>query len=146
MRYSLRILTVLLLSFSAKAVKAQGNSADSISIKCDGGKIFTKCEVPPALKHDAVAYQTLLTNHLKEKDQLPRSGEATIYATISKTGQLIDATIRMNSIKKIESIIDAMRSIPDQWLPGKQNGHVICAFVQIDLEVANKNIYVKVGR
>lgn len=132
------IFFLLFLTMQSRAQKS--TSQDSIDIKCE--KVFTMCEKPPSLKHGINSYQKLLTNYLLEKGQFPAAGKVSLYLVVSKLGEILDVVVQKNSSGVIDSLVSALKSFPNEWKPGKQNNHIICAYRQIEIEILAKELVI----
>jgi|GEM_PF-6718185 len=135
---------LLLLFFLCHFIAlAQNQEAqDSAEVICE--TIFTKCEEPPYPKNGIDSFQIVLNNYLKETGQMPLNGKAKIYFVVPDAGNIFNISLAENTIGETSGrLVNALKKYSGEWVPGRQNKHVVCAYGKIEVEVKNNLLFIK---
>lgn len=106
-----------------------------VDANCDG-KIFTRCENPPKIEYIKL-YQNKLNEFMQQRNKNLQDGQILFYVTIDKSGELFDFNVQENSCGDIELIKLALMDLKGDWKSGKQNGHPVCAYKKLKMDVIN---------
>ena len=103
---------------------------------CDNGKIFTVVEQMPQFPGGKEGLHTYLASNIKYPTDLEgKQGKNTMYLTfvVEKDGSLTYFKILRGLSEAIDSEVMRVMKLMPKWIPGKQNGKLVC--VQYTLPV-----------
>jgi hypothetical protein len=128
-----KTLFLIISSFLPGILLAQRGS-DDVYKGCDG-RAFTKVELLPDFKKGKAAFEDTLATYLKKQNAFPTSGSIS-YVFIVTTESKITDIKNVGDVSKAEDAIKyeaqiekALSTIPGMWLPARQNGRSVCAYV-----------------
>ncbi len=108
---------------------------------CDD-RIFVSVEVDADFKNGQPAFEDTLTTYLKGHNQSIGRGEAKFRLLVTKFGQVLEVEKTDGSLSNEAAITKVLFSIPDMWIPAKQNGRAVCDWTKIDITISHKKLHV----
>ena len=141
MRISICILVSILIP---GILSAQIEDRSEETYKACDGKLFTQVEILPDFKNGVSAFEDTLTAYLKKKNAFPPKGNVTFSFVVSKQSKVLDIRKEEGGSQFEEVIKEALISIPNMWIPAKQNAHIVCAIVLLGIEFSKDQLKVKV--
>ena len=112
---------------------------DTLKATCDG-PVFYSCEEMPYLKNGKTFFANTLKEYLQRKNEYPKPGKISLQLTILQSGEIKYVTILKGEVDKVQELIKALKRLSNQWSPGKQNGHIVCCYQNIDFAFRENKI------
>jgi len=140
---SLYFLSFLLIAGS-RGYAQNTQNYDSLKAKCEG-PVFSLSEVMPDFKYGVRKFADSLKLYLQNNNAPPITGSAKFELTILRSGEIENVSLILTDIddkNSIEIIEKALKGLSSQWLPGKQNGFLVCVYRRIGLNFSDKGILV----
>ena len=110
---------------------------------CDD-KVFTQVETLPDLKNGKAAFEDSLTQELKRKNSYPPKGNITYGFVLTIQSQLVDVKAVAGEVSNEEAIKKALMATADKWIPAKQNGHTVCAYIYLTFNFSKEKLETKI--
>jgi len=107
-------------------------------------KVFDQVEILPDFKNGKAAFEDSLTQTLKRKNYYPTKGSITYGLVLTMQSQLVDLKAVKSDILNEEPIRKALKAAADSWIPAKQNGHTVCAYIYLTLDFSKSKLETKV--
>jgi hypothetical protein len=144
-----KALFLIISSFLPGILLAQIGS-DEASKACDD-KFFTRVETLPDFKKGKAAFEDSLATYLKKQNAFPTSGIISYIFIVTTESKICDIKQaddprKAEDAAKYEAQIEkALISIPAAlWLPARQNGRSVCAYVGLTLEFSKNMLTAKI--
>jgi hypothetical protein len=125
-------------------LSAQIDNPSDETYKACNDKLFTQVEVLPDFKKGISAFEDSLASYLKKKNAFPQKGNVTFSFVVTTKSKVLDIRKEEGDTQFEEVIQEALISIPDMWIPAKQNSHIVCAIVLLRIEFSKDKLKVKV--
>lgn len=112
---------------------------------CDE-KVFERVEEIPTLKVSNDNYADSIISFLKQR-QITLINKKVVFAFIvtSKSEifnfRLFLRTMDMGDVEQVE---DAILKYHDLWMPARQNSHIVCSYVKLQLEFTKDKLNIRV--
>lgn len=116
--------------------------AQSTFSHCD--RVFTKVENLPSLRISNEAFGDSLSTTLKSKRFRLKENEITCRFVVTKESGIDDLVTEPENISKEKILKETILQFADFWKPATQNGHEVCAYVQLNLKIVDKKIYIEI--
>jgi len=130
-----KLLSFLILLLPA-FLFAQSNASSSCDI------IFTSVEQPPSLKISQTALEDTLTSILQSKKFKMNNSEIAYEFVLTDQSNVTDLRVKSYSgnISQEKILAETILGLGNLWAPAKQNGHLVCAYVQLKISFENKKL------
>jgi hypothetical protein len=112
---------------------------DSLRRLCND-VIFYLCEESPYLKNGTKQLEDSLKADLVIKNKLPLSGMASVDLIVMANGTIGDIRVTKAATINIQDITSALYTFSGLWMPGKQNGHLVCCHMFLDINFTGNKI------
>jgi len=140
LRLKLTSLAVI-ITLSSHGQDIENN--DTLRVLCEG-PIFTLCEKMPNLKNGTSAFADTLKQYLQSRNEFPIHGEISLILAILRTGEVKYVRVQQGEVDKPDILIKALKYLSNQWLPGVQNGHLVCCYRRIKIEFLEDKIEITI--
>jgi hypothetical protein len=137
----LALISLPLISFSQFNSESDTTVARIKKDVC-GDIYFVSVQLAAIFNNGESAFEDSLTSYLKRENLSIKNGEARFKMIVTKSGQVLDIQKTNGTISKETEIMKAILTIPNLWIPAKQNSHSVCSFVSIDINISNKKLSV----
>lgn len=105
-------------------------------------RLFIKCETLADFKNGKNAFQDTLTSYLNRNNVYIENGFEVFELTVTVLGEVQNIHQIYGELENSEQIKEALRAIPNMWIPGRQNGHIVCSSINLRIDIVNKKINV----
>ena len=140
------ILLVILPTFLFAQSSLWGNDTTSkriIQNDCDD-KIFTRVENLASLKTSHKTFEDTLASFLKLKKAFPKNGKIRFKFIVTTNSQIFDLEKDSGDIRKEAIVKEAILNFSNLWLPAKQNGRLVCAYVRLEIDIVDDKLDISI--
>ena len=142
---------IFFLLFSATTSFGQSSQvSDSVEVRlwaddCEN-RVFTKVEILPTIKGGNKKFEDSLTSYINAVNDLKDSAYLKLRFVISANSNILSFERKSNSFQKPELIEEFIKSHPKFWNPATQNGRQVCAYMYLEIIIANKKVVSKISQ
>lgn len=134
----IKLLSALLLFATLSCSAQKKQTYDTLRAICEG-PVFTTCEEMPYLKNGAKVYADSIKKYLAGKTQILNPGKISLQLAILRNGEIKYVEILNGDMNTYADLIGAVKDISNQWMPGKQNGYLVCCYRKLYIELLQAN-------
>ena len=124
-------------------VDYEENIWEIIANDCDG-KMFTRVEELPSFKISKTAFEDTLSLYLKANNAFYTNKKFTFLFVLTTRSQILDLVYLPGNAPEENTLYAAFLNHSRFWVPAKQNGHLVCAYVKCDLEFKDNRLSVRI--
>ena len=130
-------LIVSLISYTAFSQYYGDAAQDSIMNNDCDCRIFTKMEQPPSIKNGIEVLADSIALFLKKKSVFSYNYSGQVKFVVTSKSRIVSFTIISGNMPdKGKNIKKAVERFADMWIPAKQNGYTVCAYITLSIEKA----------
>jgi len=143
LKHNIFLLIVLLPTclFSQSSLWSSVAASKKI-MQDDCDKIFTRVEILPSLKISNEAFEDTLTSYLKAKNAFFKDNKIRFKFVVTNQSKIFDLITDSGDIKEETTVREAIENFSNLWVPAKQNGHIVCAYVRLEIDIVDDNLHI----
>ena len=116
-----------------------------INTDCDG-KLFTRVETIPAIKNGTAALADSIVAYLKTKNTPLANGKVEFRFLVTSQSLLLNIQKEPRIIINEAALREALEKFSTLWIPARQNGRIVCAYVRCELDFFDDTLTIKLGQ
>jgi len=143
LKHNIFLLIVLLPTclFSQSSLWSNVSASKKI-MQDDCDKIFTHVEILPSLKISNEAFEDTLTSYLKAKKAFFKDNKIRFKFVVTNQSKIFDLITDSGDIKEEMIVREAIENFSNLWVPAKQNGHIVCAYVRLEIDIVDDKLHI----
>jgi len=110
---------------------------------CDH-KVFDKVEEIPSLKVSREAYADSLTFFLREKMSQFRYQKFIFSCIVTSRSEIFNLRMLAGNFDDEGVFETAILNYSDLWLPARQNSHIVCSYVKLEMEFTKAKLNIRI--
>jgi len=130
------------LSFAQNSIWDSKNKK-TLAEDCDD-RVFEKVETLPSVSISLDAYADSLSSFLKRRQINLKRKKAILSFIVTSHSEIFDLKFISPILDKEDDLEAAFLGFSNLWLPAKQNSHIVCSYVKLELSFTKDKLGIRI--